>query len=78
MDIRCELLLKTRLKKYDEVYREFRKFFNDDALNVKLKQKADKNMLDKINDLKASKYELQHVHGLVENLNERVKHVSII
>ena len=35
-------------------------------------------MVNKLNDAKATKEELMQTNALIENLNERVKHISIL
>ena len=36
------------------------------------------NTFDKFNDLKATRQEMMYVHCLIESLNERVKHLSVV
>ena len=72
------MLLKTKLKSYESVYNEFRKFFDDDELTLILKRKADIYMVDQLDDLKANKLQVSQLLTKIENLNDRVKHVSVI
>jgi len=47
-------------------------------LTKTLAQKADKTLLTRIEELKATRAELGETNSLIVNLNERIKHLSII
>ena len=78
MSGRCKELMKTSLAKYEAVCNSFSRFFDSDDLNLALERKADIGMVAKVDDLKASKQELQQSKAMVESLNDRVKHLSIL
>lgn len=74
----CDRLLKEMFSKYEIVYKEFKKFFNEEELSKQLNSKVDLKLFDKINSIKAEKEDIGEVKELIESLNERVKHLSII
>ena len=50
--------MKNKLKKYEQVYIEFRQFFDDNALNKRLDSKPDMHKFMELYDLKANRQEL--------------------
>lgn len=71
-------MVNTKFSKYQDVYRDFSKFFDQDALRLQLERKCDLHMFEQLNDSKAAKTSVEYEHSLIENLNERVKHLSIL
>ena len=62
------------MDKYEKVARQFQKFFHSEEISVLMDQKADKSMLT----MKANMDEITYTHSLIEGLNERIKHISMI
>ena len=54
------------------------KFFNSDDLQLALDRKVNISQLDKMNDVKCNKTDLYYAIFVIENLNERLKHLSIV
>ena len=77
-DKKCEKLMAGRFEKYDKVSKAYERFFDNDDIQISLDRKADKYMLLQLNDKKASNEDVQHTHFLLEKLNDRVKHVSVV
>jgi len=71
-------LLKTKFIRYEKVYTNFAKFFDNDDLILRLDRKADIVTFDRLDALKANRLELHETKALIDNLNDRVKHLSII
>jgi len=76
VDKTVEELLKVKFQRYEKIRQEFHKFFNQDELSYVVENKADIKMIDKVMDIKASKDELANTEAMLENLNDRVKHIS--
>ena len=70
--------MKTKYSRYESVAKEFKKFFSSDELSETLRQKADLKMLDDMNIIKANKKDFDRAKRLIDNLNERVKHISTL
>ena len=70
--------MRNKLKKYEQVYIDFRQFFDGNELNKKLDSKPDAHKFMELYDVKASRDELRHTNSLIDNLNDRVKHLSIL
>ena len=75
---RCEELMRTRFERYDKLSREFSKFFSQDELSIQLERKANISMVDQVVLIKADKEEVAHTNVLIENLNERLKYLSVV
>ena len=78
INIRCDELMETRFAKYEIVAKAFNKYFTQDNLQMSLERKADLYMLAEMNAKKANKEEVSQTQSLIENLNQRVKHLSIV
>ena len=78
LDRTCEQFLDQKFLKYERVTMEFSKFFGQDELSLQLSTKADMQAIDLINRNKAGKDELANTEGLLENLNDRVKHLASV
>ena len=71
-----EKLLDNKFTKYEQVCSKFKKFFSEDELIYQIGDKVDKKMFAHMDELKASKIELEQTEQLICNLNDRVKHLS--
>ena len=78
MVVKCEELMNTKFKKYDKLREEFNQFFGQGELLYQIDSKADIRMIDQINIQKASKEELASTEDLINNLNERLRHLSSV
>ena len=70
--------MKTSFIRYEKVYRSFQRFFDDDNLMIQFERKANLNMVKKLDEEKADRTELNVTKVMIENVNDRLKHVSII
>ena len=70
--------MKVKLVKYNKVYTEFQQFFDTKSLKLQLERKADADSVDKLNTEKATRQEMEFTHSLIESLNSRLKHLSIV
>lgn len=78
MNERVEELMDEKFAEYDKVSTQFQQFFSSDGLTHEMNRKADKSTVNKMVEVKASKEELDDTHKMIENLNTRVKHLSIL
>ena len=76
LDILCEELLANKYSKYDHVLGEFKKFFNQEDLSIRIDSKADLKMVNLMEIDKASRKELDEARNLIDSLNNRVKHLA--
>ena len=60
------------------MWKEFSKFFNIELLEQQFAKKADVEMIRMLNDEKVNNRDLAQTNISLENLNERVKHLSVI
>ena len=70
--------LAMRMEQYDEVVRKFAKFFNSDELQRIIDTKVDTKTLTEVFQLKASKKQLESAMTVIENLYQRLRHLSIL
>ena len=70
--------MKNKFSKYETVTKAFQKFFNEEEISIMMDRKVDKNMLAQMSDTKASKEELKQTNSLIDSLNERMKHLSVV
>lgn len=78
IDHQCEIVLKEKFMRYEQVRRDFSKFFNIELLEIQFDKKADMEMITMLNDQKVNNTDLAQTRYTIENLNERVKHLSVI
>ena len=71
-----QFLLK--FQKYEKIEQEFNKFFDQQNLSLALNSKADLEMFNQLTEEKASRVELRGLRCLLDNLNERIKQISIL
>ena len=64
------------MAKYQEVTQAFKKFFFEENLLSVLENKAGAEDVNKLQYSKASRGELEETKKLIQNLNERVKHLA--
>ena len=76
VDQTVEGLLVSKFAQYEAVRNDFKKFFGQDELSFIIDSKADVKMIDVMNMKKANKTDLNATEELIENLNDRVKHIS--
>ena len=76
VDKTCQDLMSSKFDKYEKVTNDFSKFFSEGEISNLIENKADVRMLEEITSVKASKEELASTEGMIQNLNERVKHLS--
>lgn len=70
--------LNDRMKHYESVAVQFSKFFSSDDLSHRLAQKVDNQTFEKINDLKASRDELNQAMSIIDTLFERLRHIALM
>ena len=78
IDGRCEIVLREKFMRYEQVWKDFSKFFNVDLLEEQLAKKADLEMITMLNAQKVNNQELIQTRHTIDNLNDRVKHLSVI
>ena len=78
MDKTCDNLVKSRFIKYEKVSKAFEKFLYCDDITSKMDQKADKYLLTKMDEEKANKQDLASANTNINELNDRIKHLSVI
>ena len=78
MDNAVDEFLESRFEKYDHVVKKFGKFFNYEDLATVLERKTDLTLYDQMNVDKASREELSKTNAKIENLNQRIKHLSVL
>ena len=72
----CDRLVKGRFYNYERVTKAFKKFFCEDEIMQIIDKKAEKANVDPILESKASKDELKTAFDQIENMNNRIKHLS--
>lgn len=70
--------IKKSFQKYENVAKEFQKFFNKEELSAAFDRKADIEMINELNQFKATKTQIEETKKLIDNLNFRLKHISIV
>ena len=70
--------MTTKFAKYDHVAKAFQKYFSEDDLSLSLERKPDLYMLAEMNSKKAGKEEVARMEELINSLNHRVKHLSVV
>lgn len=71
-------MINSRFEKYEDVYSSFTKFFNRDHLDQTLNQKVDAEIFENIVTKKVGTNEHYLLEVKVDNLNEKLKHLSIV
>jgi len=66
------------MEEYDKVTQNFSRFFNSDELQRIIDTKVDTRTLTQVFQLKASKKELESAMSVIENLYQRLRHLSIL
>lgn len=74
----CDGTLKFKLANYEKVYKDFSKFFHEEELQRSLDQKADMSMLDALNHSKVSTVQHNSLIAKVEDLNQKLRHLSVL
>ena len=74
----CQGLMDIKFSKYEKVSIEFQKFFGVDELSYMLDNKADLSMIERLKAILARKEELVYTEQLIQNLNDRVKHLATL
>ena len=74
----CEKLIKNKFVKYDNVSNSFSKFLYHEDVGIQLEGKANRLDLEDLQNQKASNNDLANINLKIDNLNERVKHISVI
>lgn len=67
-----------KLLNYDKVAKQFARFFDQEELQMVLDRKADLELINRLQDSKATKSEVKYQNALLEALNTRIKHLSIL
>ena len=71
-----------RFAKYEKVAQSYTRFFDCDDIALSLERKADLYMISTLNDKKANNADvakdLAHSNNLIDKLNDRVKHISVV
>lgn len=57
---------------------QFQKFFNEEEIQTIIDRKADIELIDRLESTKAQKTDVQVTNSLIECLNGRLKHMSIL
>ena len=63
---------------YEKVLLQFSKFFDQEELQKILDRKADIILLQSVQEAKANKTDLEECLHLIDNVHERLKHLSIV
>ena len=71
-------MVNKKLSEYDRIAKCFSKFFEQDELQYIIERKADIELVQRLQDTKANKEEIKYQSSLIEALNVRMKHLSII
>ena len=74
----CERHLKERLSDYQRVMNSFEKFFSQEDLTKTIERKAEISLVTKLDEIKVNHSELQETVLLIQNLNDRVKHLATL
>ena len=69
--------MKKRFREYDKVYKNFKQFFDQGDLGALLDRKADVELLRRINHAKAEKSELLEYETIMDNFNQKIRHISV-
>ena len=78
LPVYCQDFLKTRFTKYQKVAQSFEKFFDQNNLDLVIERKADIYQLQELGSQKADKDDVEATNTRISNLNDKVKHLSII
>jgi hypothetical protein len=78
IDELCTKITTNKLSQYDRVAKSFTRFFNQDELGQILDKKADLELIQRLQDTKATKVELNYLSSLIDALNGRIKHLAIL
>lgn len=70
--------VRHRLIQYENVTRQFQKYFDSEDLNLALSRKADTALLDQIQEQNASINDIMETQNNLATLNVRLKHLSIL
>ena len=70
--------MKGRFEKYEKTAKSYERFFDNDDIQLSLDRKADLYMIASLNDRKANNEDVTNSNHLIEKLNDRVKHVSVV
>lgn len=70
--------LNDRMKLYESITVQFSKFFSQDDLSFRLAQKVDNTTFEKLNELKASRDELNQAMAIIETLFDRLRHIALM
>jgi hypothetical protein len=71
-------MVRDKMANYERVERQFSKFFDIEELESHFDRKADMELIQEINNSKATNNELKIVQGHIEKLNERIRQVAIL
>ena len=74
----CELELKNQMDKYERVTKSFEQFFNQEDMGALIDRKADLELVRRLQETKATKVEFQQLTTSLENLNLKLKHISVL
>lgn len=74
----CGDAVDQKLSLYDRVAESFQRFFGQDELQQVLDRKADLELVQRLQDTKATKQEITYQSSLIDALNVRLKHMSIL
>lgn len=74
----CRNVVTIQLEKYDLVARGFQKFFSEDQLSDVIDRKVDMDTLVAVKDTLSTKKEMNYVASLINAVNIRLKHMSIL
>ena len=67
-----------KYEKYERVARSFQKFFSQDDLDCVLDRKVDFSIMNEALESKCSREELFRASICIDNLNDRIKHLSTL
>eukprot|EP00347_Sterkiella_histriomuscorum_P007153 403350064 len=70
--------LQKTMQNYERVLNAFQKFFDQEELQKILDNKANLDMIQNLNDAKASKLQVLQINQMIEQLLERIKQLSIL
>ena len=78
----CEKLLKTKLVKYERVWTDFSRFYNEEELDTVLGNKADVSMMrqlyEHLQEIKVSHSDVQDIYASIQDVNNKLNHLGIV
>jgi hypothetical protein len=71
-------LCREKLENFEKVEKSFKKYFDSDLLEYVLDRKADVDMINQLNHVKANKSDLVKISGEFTKLNDKLKQLAVL